>query len=77
MVGGVTFINTPLQRRDVVRTRASNRFSGFSFCNIPDTTVETVKAVEIDAGRSDTSLKRGVNESQTLGYRESVGRSFK
>jgi hypothetical protein len=64
------FISTPLQRGDTVRTGAFNRFSGFFFCSIPDATVETAKAVEIDPGRPDTPLKRGVNESQTQGYRE-------
>jgi hypothetical protein len=77
MASGMAFINTPLQRSGAVRIGAGNRFSGFSFCSISHETVETAEAVEIDPGRSDTPLKRGVNESEERGCRELPGRLSK
>jgi hypothetical protein len=77
MAGDAAFINTPVKRGDAVRTGACNRFSGFSFCSITDARAETAKAVEIDPGRSNTPLNRGVNESQARGYRELLRRSSK
>ena len=56
-----TLINTPLQRGEKGCNNILNRFSGFRFRGQNE--VETAKAVQFLHERSDTPLKRGVNET--------------
>jgi len=53
-------INTPLQRGELRRDHAKNRFNGFGRER------ETVKTVPNSSARRITPLKRGVNESDTF-----------
>src|SRR5689334_14630344 len=58
-------INTPLERGVRGPALEFNRFSGFRAAPGFQTMRETAEAVQVSTARSDTPLKRGVNENLT------------